>query len=58
MGLYGLAAVTILFPGDRAGVTDVAGSGKRIVEAAVAPSIDKLDDVVTTVLSTLAQPSF
>jgi len=58
MGLYGLAAVTILFPGAHATVAEVAGAGRRIIEAAIAPSIENLDDVVSTVLSTLAQPSF
>ncbi|MBF4580794.1 DUF2357 domain-containing protein [Frigoribacterium sp. VKM Ac-2530] len=58
MGLYGLAQVTILFPGEYAHVTEVSGRGQRIVEAAIAPAINNLDDVVSAILGTLAQPTF
>ncbi|MBE1525507.1 hypothetical protein H4W27_002681 [Nesterenkonia lutea] len=58
MSLYGLTAVTVLFPGTKSSVEEVSGKGHRIVEAAVSPSITNIVDVAKAVAGTLAAPAF
>lgn len=43
MGLYGLAAVGILFPGSQASTRQVQGSGQQILEVPVSPATDAID---------------
>jgi len=53
MSLYGIDAVTILYPGPIGALATISGQGQRIVEAAVAPGVGDAEGVVQEVLSTL-----
>jgi hypothetical protein len=58
MGLYGLDAVTILFPGDAGANAVVEGKGFSILELAVSPDAEDLSDAAAAILSTLRVPTF
>ena len=58
MGLYGLDAVTILFPGDAGANAIVEGRGFSILELAVSPDAEDLSDAAAAIVSTLRVPTF
>lgn len=58
MGLYGLDAVTILFPGKAGSSAVVEGMGQRIVELAISPDVLELAEGAKVILSTLRVPTF
>lgn len=58
MSLYGLDAVTILFPGTSESSWTIEGQGKRLVEVAVSPGDDEAPELTSTVLSTLQAPVY
>ncbi len=58
MSLYGVQAVTILYPGTAAAVTTLSGQGQRIIEAAVAPAVDHVSAAVGEILSSLQRPPY
>ncbi len=58
MGLYGLPAVTIVYPGAPGTLTTLSGEGRRIVEAPLAPAVGDVSAAVRAVLSTLSRPPY
>lgn len=58
MSLYGLQAVTILYPGTLAAVTTLSGRSQRIIEAAVAPAMDDVTAAAAEVVSSLQLPPY
>lgn len=57
LGLYGLAGITILYPGAGHEPTVVAGRGRSIVEVPVAPPAD-LSPALQVILARLQRPPF
>ena len=58
MGLYGLADVTIIFPGIQGTPNVINGHGRRIIELPIAPPARNIGESLPIVLSTLAHPVF
>lgn len=57
LGLYGLASVSILFPGNAAPVA-VSGHGRTIYEIPVRPAGDSLDVAIPLILGSLEVPPY
>lgn len=57
LGLYGLPAVSILYPGDSETLA-VAGHGRTIHEIAVRPANDSLESAIPVILASLAVPPY
>jgi hypothetical protein len=58
MALYGLEAVSILFPGGKRLVDVVEGHGRRILEVPISPGVTDLSSASRAILSTLKRPVF
>lgn len=58
MSLYGVPAVTILYPGTAAAVTIVSGRGQQIIEAPVAPAVADISPAVAAAIASLALPPY
>lgn len=58
MSLYGVQAVTILYPGTAEAVRTLSGQGQRIIEASVAPAVEDVSAAVLEVLSSLQRPPY
>lgn len=57
LGLYGLPAVSILYPG-KADTLAVSGHGRTIHEVAVRPGDTTLDSAIEVILASMATPAF
>lgn len=57
LGLYGVDAITIVYPGAGHEVVVIAGQDRRIIEVPAAPQAD-MTGAVTTILGTLQHPPF
>lgn len=58
MALYGLAAVSILYPGAEQTERVVAGKGRRILELSIAPQVADIATSASAIISTLQNPEF
>lgn len=58
MSLYGLQAVTILYPGAPGALVTLSGRGQRIIEAAVTPAGTDITAAVSEIVSSMQLPPY